>query len=311
MNGPFADLTDLRLLAAVAVHGSVSAAAASVRISQPAASRRLHTIQARAGIRLFQFGPRGATLTDAGRFWQAEAMKVLRTLDDAESRFATSFHLRNGLYFAASQVVAEYLVPRWLGAWQRVHTATASVIVGNSNEVLDLVGGAKVDFGVLEMRDPPSDEFATVRLFSDRLALVVHPSHRWAQLRRALTVREVAETPLIHRESSSGSELKWTETLAATGARVAPALLEVDSLAAVKNAVAGGIAPAIVPLIAVMDDLEAGRLREIPIEDIELTVWVHALWLPATELTSLTRSFIEHLRADQQPAGHRKLSLPA
>jgi len=310
VNGPFADLIDLRLLAAVAAHGSVSAAAASVRISQPAASRRLHTIQARVGVRLFQFGPRGATLTEAGRFWQAEALKVLSTLDDAQSRFATTFHLRNGLYFAASQVVAEYLVPRWLGAWQRVHTATANMVVGNSHEVLDLVASAKVDFGVLEMRDPPTEEFTSVRLLGDRLVLIVHPSHRWAQLHRPLTVREIAATPLVQRESSSGSQLKWIESLAATGVELAPPLLEVDSLAAVKSAVAGGIAPAILPLIAVEDDLGAGRLVQIAIEGIDLTVWVHAVWLPGTDLTSITRSFIDHLRSDQHLLADRTLSLP-
>ena len=77
MTGPFADLTDLRLLAAVSKHRSVSAAALSVRISQPAASRRLHAIQTRVGMQLFQFGPRGATLTEAGQFWSGEALKVL------------------------------------------------------------------------------------------------------------------------------------------------------------------------------------------------------------------------------------------
>src|SRR2546427_482942 len=213
MTGPFADLTDLRLLAAVSKHRSVSAAALSVRISQPAASRRLHAIQTRVGMQLFQFGPRGATLTEAGQFWSGEALKVLSGLDDAQSRFATAFHLRNGLYFAASQVVAEYLVPRWLSGWPQTRHSTASIVVGNSEEVV--------------------------------------------------------------------------------------------SLAASKMAVAGGMGPAIVPRIAVEDDLRAGRLREIPIADLELEVWVTAIWLPATELSAVARSFIDHLRSA------RTLSMPA
>src|SRR5437763_14542892 len=108
MAGPFADLVDLRLLAVVAQHHSVSAAAAAVHISQPAASRRLHAIQTRVGVLLFQFGPRGAQLTAAGEFWAAEAQRVVRGLDDAQSRFATAFHLRSGLYFGANHAVAEY-----------------------------------------------------------------------------------------------------------------------------------------------------------------------------------------------------------
>ena len=82
-------------------------------------------------------------------------------------------------------------------------------------------------------------------------------------------------------------------------------MLEVDSLAATKMAVAGGMGPAIVPRIAVEDDLRAGRLREIPIADLELEVWVTAIWLPATELSAVARSFIDHLRSA------RTLSMPA
>jgi len=305
MTGPFADLTDLRLLAAVSKHRSVSAAALSVRISQPAASRRLHAIQTRVGMQLFQFGPRGATLTEAGQFWSGEALKVLSGLDDAQSRFATAFHLRNGLYFAASQVVAEYLVPRWLSGWAQTRHSTASIVVGNSEEVVDLVMTARVDFGVLEMGKAPPDELTSVQLLPDRLVLITPPNHPWARLGRSLTIDEVAETPLVHRESNSGSQLKWKEAFAASGVEVAAPMLEVDSLAATKMAVAGGMGPAIVPRIAVEDDLGAGRLREIPIADLELEVWVTAIWLPATELSAVARSFIDHLRSA------RTLSMPA
>jgi DNA-binding transcriptional LysR family regulator len=296
MTGPFADVTDLRLLAAVAEHRSVSAAAQSVRISQPAASRRLHAIQTRVGMRLFQFGPRGALLTDAGRFWANEAIKVLRSLDDAQSRFATTFHLRNGLYFGAGHVVAEYLVPRWLAGWRHGRVAPASVVVGNSDEVIDMVVAAKVDFGVLEAARPVPTELVSEQLFPDRLVLVVPQDHGWAD-RGSLSAEEVAATPLIHRESNSGSQLKWKEAFAATGIDVAAPMLEVDSLAATKRAVTGGIGPAIVPRIAVEDELQAGRLHEIRIVGMDLEVWVTAVWLPSAELSPLARSFIEHLRS--------------
>jgi DNA-binding transcriptional LysR family regulator len=248
-------------------------------------------------MRLFQFGPRGALLTEAGQFWATEALKVLRTLDEAQSRFVTAFHLRNGLYFAASQVVAEYLVPRWLAGFQHAHTAPASVVVGNSDEVIDMVLSSRVDFAVLEMGRPAPDEVVSAQLFMDRLVLVVPPGHALARFGRPLTVAEVAATPLIHRESNSGSQLKWKEAFAMAGLEVAPPMLEVDSLAAVKMAVAGGVGPAIVPRIAVEDEIAGRRLREIPIDGLDLEVWVTAIWLPAAELSPLARSFVDHLRS--------------
>lgn len=295
MTGPFADLTDMQLLAAVAEHGSVSAAADIVGISQPAASRRLHAIQSRVGVRLFQFGPRGASLTEAGRFWEAEVRGLLRGLDEAQARFATAFHLRKGLYFAASHVVADHLVPRWLGSWQRQDSVPVSVVVGNSTQVLAMVTSAKVEFGVLAMKDIPS-ELTAVRLFADSLVLVVSPGHAWARLARRLTLRELGGTPLIHREATSGSQITWMAHLREAGAGVAPPALEADSLSAVKMAATLGIAPAILPRISVEEDLRAGRLREIQVEGFEEKVWVYAVWMPTSELNAATRSFLEHLR---------------
>ena len=297
MAGPFSDLTDLRLFAAVAEHRSVSAAASAVHISQPAASRRLHAIQTRVGVHLFQFGPRGAQLTDAGQFWANEAQRILRSLDDAQSRFATTFHLRSGLYFAASHAVAEYLVPCWIASWPAARPVPTSVVVGNSDEVVDMVTASKVDFAVVQLGSAPPPDVTSITLFPDELVLIAPPAHPWGRLGRPLTIREVAETPLVHRESTSGSQLKWMRALAATGAPVAAPILEVDSLSALKRAVAAGIGPGIVPRIAVEDDLQTDRLRAIAVTGLDLVVWVNVIWLPGTDLSPLARSFIEHVRS--------------
>jgi len=289
----------MRLLAAVADRGSVSAAAETVGISQPAASRRLHAIQSRVGVRLFHFGPRGATLTEAGLFWTSEIRRLLGGLDDAQSRFATTFHLRKGLYFAASHVVADSLVPRWLAGWQRPSACSVSVITSNSPAVLELVVAAKVDFGVVEIRDEPPPELSSVQLCCDRLVLVVSSGHPWARVGCRVTAQLMAQTPLIHRESNSGAQQAWMRYLAKVGPGVAPPMLEVDSLAAVKMAAAAGVAPAILPRLAVEEELRTGRLREVAVDGLELDVWVYAIWLPATELSSVARSFLDHLRSSE------------
>src|SRR5262249_31673574 len=98
-------------------------------------------------------------------------------------------------------------------------------------------------------------------------------------------------------ESTSGSQLIWMRALATTGVPVAPPILEVDSLSALKRAVAAGIGPGIVPRIAVEDDIAADRLREIPVEGLDLEVWVTVIWLPRTDLNPVARGFIDHVRA--------------
>src|SRR5215472_960860 len=61
------DVTRLRVLAAVARHGSVTAAAKSLNYAQPSVSHHLARLEAETGTRLVERSGRGVKLTDAGR----------------------------------------------------------------------------------------------------------------------------------------------------------------------------------------------------------------------------------------------------
>src|SRR5829696_2230220 len=61
------DLARLRVLAAVARHGSVTAAARELHYSQPSVSHHLAKLEAETGAQLLQRVGRGVRLTEAGR----------------------------------------------------------------------------------------------------------------------------------------------------------------------------------------------------------------------------------------------------
>ncbi|GAB3131804.1 LysR family transcriptional regulator [Microbispora hainanensis] len=73
----FPSVEDLRLVEAIARHGSVGAAGRELLISQPAASKRLAALERRVGERLFDRDTTGARPTSAGRALCAEAAHVL------------------------------------------------------------------------------------------------------------------------------------------------------------------------------------------------------------------------------------------
>ena len=65
--------------------------------------------------------------------------------------------------------------------------------------------------------------------------VVVDPSHPWARRRKPLRANELAATPLIVRESGSGTRITLETTL--SGHEVASPLLELGSNSAVKISV--------------------------------------------------------------------------
>jgi DNA-binding transcriptional LysR family regulator len=78
------DVTRLRVLVAVAQHGSVTAAARALNYAQPSVSHHLARLEAETGARLTQRSGRGIQLTDAGRLLAGRAEEILGRLDAAE-----------------------------------------------------------------------------------------------------------------------------------------------------------------------------------------------------------------------------------
>jgi DNA-binding transcriptional LysR family regulator len=82
------DVTRLRVLAAVARHGSVTAAAKALNYAQPSVSHHLARLEAETGTRLVERSGRGIRLTDAGRLLAGRAEEILGRLDAAEHELA-------------------------------------------------------------------------------------------------------------------------------------------------------------------------------------------------------------------------------
>jgi DNA-binding transcriptional LysR family regulator len=90
------DVTRLAVLAAVARHGSVTAAARALHYAQPSVSHHLARLEAETGSRLLQRVGRGVRLTEAGRLLADRAEEILGRLAAAEAELAELTGLRAG-----------------------------------------------------------------------------------------------------------------------------------------------------------------------------------------------------------------------
>jgi DNA-binding transcriptional LysR family regulator len=106
------DVTRLRVLVAVARHGSVTAAARALNYAQPSVSHHLARLEAETGTKLIQRAGRGIRLTDAGRLLAERAAEVIGRLDAAENELAAYAGLRAGrLRLAAFPSALGTIVP--------------------------------------------------------------------------------------------------------------------------------------------------------------------------------------------------------
>lgn len=290
MNETVHDLGALRALREVGRQGSIAAAAAVLGVSQQAISARMRTLERAMGVTLLARTPAGSHLTEQGRLIVGWADDVLDAADRLEAGLRS---IRSGvshrLSIAASQTIAEHLVPHWLVELRGIEQAgtgqepgsrptVVELTVANSTGVIELVRDVKVRLGFIETPHLPTD-LVTAHLRDDEMLVVTAPGHPWARRRSPLSLAEVAATPLVMREAGSGTRDTLTDHLAAQHPPLTPRIaMELGTSAAVRSAIAAGVGPGVLSRLAVRDDLVLGRLVAVEVTGPPLTRQLTVVW---------------------------------
>lgn len=295
------DLVAWDVLDAVARTGSMSAAARECRMSQQAVSARVRDIERRVGLTLFTRSPHGVTPTAAGESvvaWARDVLVAASRLDAAVDLLHAA--VRRTLAVGGSQTVAARLLPGWMLRLRRrqlddgAKPTAIRLRTGNSAEIARLVASGSLDMGFVESPDVSVD-LARATVATDRLVVVVAPVHAWTG---SVSLEELAVTPLVAREEGSGTRLAYEMAVRARlGVDPVPPALVLNTTVAVLQAVAGGVAPAVLSELAVSDDVELGRVRAVAIAGPPITRPITALWRPAVALPDPARVLLDIARS--------------
>ena len=262
------------LFHAVAEAGSVTQAAESLHLSQPAVSKQVGELEKFLGMRLLERLPRGVRLTDAGKLL-AEFARRLHGLEQEAARALEEFRgLRRGrLAVGASTTIAAYLLPQAFAEFHRRYPKIELCLeIANTRDIqrclLDGVVELGLTEGVIESEDLDSQVFQ-----QDHLVAIAPPGHALSRKKRVLA-RELCQEPFILREEGSGTRAVVERALQARGLSVKP-VLSLASTEAIKRAVGAGIGVAIVSRLSISQELRTGLLVEISVRDLVIRRPLH------------------------------------
>src|SRR5271154_7031043 len=177
-------IRQLRALATVARHGSVTAAAKRLHLTQPAVTLQIRNLQTLAGLPLIQRTSEGMLLTDAGREVLALSERIEAALTSCETSLEMMSGKTAGRISIGAVSTAKYFVPFMISEFSRLHpNVSVTLSIGNRQEIGTALRGYDLDFAI--MGRPPVDIDMDVHLIGDHPHVIIAPTgHRLARKAR-------------------------------------------------------------------------------------------------------------------------------
>jgi DNA-binding transcriptional LysR family regulator len=288
----------------VAKTGSISRAAESLFVTQPALTARIQGLERSLGTPLFVRSRQGSRLTDAGRALLPHAERALAALGrgrDAVDEVRTGGSGR--LTIGAAPAVSTYVLPAMLHRFQEGHPGVRlSVRSGHSEEVLEMVLREEVEIGL--MRPIGHPEITSTLLYEDELVLVVHRGHPFAASGHVRMGELATEHLILFDRTSSYHEL--TSAIVRQAGIAPRGQLEVDNIDAAKRMVEQRLGIALLPRTSVQAEVGSGRLVPVKVTDMAPVKRqiVVARRRDAGELSAVLASFLATLD-DLRPTAER------
>jgi DNA-binding transcriptional LysR family regulator len=217
-------LQQIRCFCAALELGSFTAAADSLRVSQPAVAEQIRKLEQALGADLFVRAGRGVVATDAGRAFAAHAARSLRAVEEAAESVGELTELRGGT--VALGVFGEpsaWRLDEVIAGFLRAHPDVSMRLVGsNSSAIAERVRRGELAAGVVLL--PVDDDKLDVRpIVRDEVLYVSASAER---TRRPATIERLAHTPLVFYDAESAERdpirRQLAERAQALGLRLQP-----------------------------------------------------------------------------------------
>ncbi len=296
------DVKNLMTFLEVADTKSFSISASNLKITQPAVSKRVATLEEQLSTRLFDRVGKKILLTETAEMLLPSARKIVSEIDYIEDLICQPGNRITGkLSICTSPHIASGCLPDVLTTFASQHPEVEiSVEVKNSTDVVEDIENGVYDIGICELAGLTTIDLQCTRLRSEKLNIVVAKHHSLASY-PIVRPEDLASHASILPPETTASRVLLSRALAVTGHREKNAIVmpNFNALARmVETGLGWGILPASFP--------SAEAFVVLDVVDVNLELNTYLLCHSAITQSHAATAFVEKL-------GHPKnqTSLPA
>lgn len=289
----------------VARHGSFTAAARALMVSQSSLSIQIKQFEGELGGPLFDRRKGGVELTEAGAAAYEVAERVFQEIDQLQSSLMeTERRMKGHLSVGTVNSIGIYELPQILTAFKKEFPEVRIKIDFKSAErVLDVLYAGKVDFAII----PWNRKYAGltgVKITHNKLFLVAPPDHPLAR-RSSISPRDLEPYPFVGYEEGMQTR-SMIDSLFKRMSISVEYSIESANPATIKHMVIAGMGLGFLPDIAVAPEIRRGQLVRLDIPALMMTRDIVLYYQANRTLTRTREGFVQFLVDYYKPKKRRR-----
>jgi DNA-binding transcriptional LysR family regulator len=286
------NLNQLRAFFLAAREKSITKAAESLYVTQPAVTMQIKSLEQDLEVKLFRKYGKSIELTEAGSVLFGYAEKIFEIVEEMEyvlKGHAQSTH--GSLTIGTTRSFARHLMPGLLSRFQNRFPKVKVILkVGSSQEIADGVLDFTYDVGAIG-RLPYKSKLNVIPYTREEFCLVVSPQHRFARC-EAVSLGELDNEPIIIRENGSGSRYAILSLLSSHGVNPS-VLLEAGSVEFIKEYIIKGQGISFLYKPEIRLEATLGLLKPVAVKEGPIFVQTDTVYPRGVDLSPPVKAFLQ------------------
>jgi DNA-binding transcriptional LysR family regulator len=296
------NLHALKIFHEVAFHGSVTRAAETLHISQPAVSAQIRKLEQELGLALLAPKGRGILLTETGEIVYRQAQRMVGLVANMNTilhEYTTG--ITGTVRIASTSLPANCLLPGWIASApdNQPHSGNAGVqfviTTTNSRTARELLEQYQVDLAFIGGESEGSAALEQHLLLEDEIWFIVPPEHRLAGQHTSLA--DIMKEPFVMREPGSSMRELLIGLCRVHRLSVPRIALQFNGLNETIRAVIAGCGANLLSALEVREYVKRGDVGRVFVDDVKpvnpISVWTRR----QDPLQLAAEHFLKHVRS--------------